>query len=205
MGTGLLRPPRRTRTRYMRKPYRARYPIRLAFSGRVGRGARWIADNCLYCQHLTRSKNRIESLCFLRHNSLLMSILNKHNYITILEPHIQTRNGLRKPDLIIYKNDTAYIIDTQISIDTINTNINYTKKINYYNTTAIIAYAKQITGANRIVFSASCCNWRGIPSALTTQDLIKLGLNKRNIELLSIRVIAGGLDIYRNYCRNGLM
>ena len=138
-------------------------------------------------------------------NSLLMSILNKHNYITILEPHIQTRNGLRKPDLIIYKNDTAYIIDTQISIDTINTDINYTKKTNYYNTTDIIAYAKQITGANRIVFSASCWNWRGIPSALTTQDLLNLGLNKRDIELLSIRVIAGGLDIYRNYCRDGLM
>ena len=58
-----------------------------------------------------------------------MSILNKHNYITILEPHIQTRNGLRKLDLIIYKNDTAYIIDTQISIDTINTDINYTKRL----------------------------------------------------------------------------
>ena len=141
-------------------------------------------------------------------NSLLMSILNKHKYITILEPHIQTRNGLRKPDLIIYKNDTAYIIDTQISIDTKNTDINYTKKTNYYNTTDIIAYAKQITGANRIVFSASCWNCRGIPSATqekTTQDLLKLGLNKRDIELLSIRVIAGGLDIYRNYCRNGLM
>ena len=128
-------------------------------------------------------------------NSLLMSILNKHNYITILEPHIQTRNGLRKPDLIIYKNDNAYIIDTQISIDTKNTDINYTKKTNYYNTTDIIAYAKQITGANRIVFSASCWNWRGIPSALTTQDLLNLGLNKRDIELLSIRVIAGGLNI----------
>ena len=62
-------------------------------------------------------------------NSLLMSILNKHNYNTILEPHIQTRNGLRKPDLIIYKNDTAYIIDTQISIYTINTDINYKKRL----------------------------------------------------------------------------
>ena len=93
-------------------------------------------------------------------NSLLMSILNKHKYITILEPHIQTRNGLRKPDLIIYKNDTAYIIDTQISIDTKNTDINNTKKTNYYNTTDNIAYTKQITGANRILFSASYWNWR---------------------------------------------
>ena len=79
-----------------------------------------------------------------------MSILNKHKYITILELHIQTRNGLRKPDLIICKNDTAYIIDTQISIDTINTDINYIKKTNYYNITDIIAYAKQLTGTEII-------------------------------------------------------
>ena len=66
--------------------------------------------------------------------------------------------GLSKPDLIIYKNDTAYIIDTEISIDTINTDIHYIKRTNFYNTTDIIAYTKQITGAN----------WRFIPSALTT-------------------------------------
>ena len=63
-------------------------------------------------------------------NSLLRSILNKHNYITIITTHPNS-NGLRKPDLIIYKNDTVYIIDTQISIDTIHIDINYTKKTNY--------------------------------------------------------------------------
>ena len=75
--------------------------------------------------------------------SILISIyLNIDNDITILEPYIQTRNGLRKTDLIIYNNDTAYLLDTQLSIDTINTEINYIKKTNYYNTTDIIAYAK---------------------------------------------------------------
>ena len=106
---------------------------------------------------------------------------------------------------ILYYLYNILSIDTQIAIDTINTDINYTKKTNYYITTDIIAYAKKITGANRTLFSASCWNWRGIHSALTTQYLLNLGLNKRDIELLSIRVIAGGLDIYRNYCRSGLL
>ena len=61
-------------------------------------------------------------------NNLLILLLNKQNYITIHEPHIQTRNGLRKPDIITYKNDTAYIIDTHISIDTIDTDTNYIQK-----------------------------------------------------------------------------
>ena len=88
-----------------------------------------------------------------------MSIINKHKYITIQEPHIQTYNSIHKPELIIYINCTAYIIDTQISIYTIITDINLTIKTNYYNTTDIIAYAKLISGANRILFSASCWNW----------------------------------------------
>ena len=91
-------------------------------------------------------------------NSLLISILNNHNYFTILEPNIKTLNRIRKPDLIIYLYNTAYLIDTQISIETINTDINYTIKTNYYNTTDIIAYDKKITGANRTLFSESCWN-----------------------------------------------
>ena len=139
-------------------------------------------------------------------NNLLILLLNKQNYITILEPHIQTSNGLRKPDIITYTNDIAYIIDTQISIDTIYiskyTDTNYIQKTDYYNNTYIIAYVKKITGANYIFTSASYCNWCGIPSVLTTNYLQQLCLSKRDIEKLSICVIAGGLDIYRNYCHN---
>ena len=91
-------------------------------------------------------------------NNLLILLLNKQNYITIHEPHIQTSNGLRKPGIITYKNDTAYIIDTQISIDTIYTDTNYIQKTNYYNKTDIIAYVKQITGSKYIFVSASCWN-----------------------------------------------
>ena len=50
-----------------------------------------------------------------------MSILNKHNYITILEPH--------NPDSIIYNNNIVYIIDIDISKDTINTNTNTSKRL----------------------------------------------------------------------------
>ena len=165
------------------------------------------------CNYKYDCLNRIMQTCnynynnrIHRHNyvnNLLIILLTTQNYITILELHIQTRNGLCKPDIITYKNDSSYIIDIQISIDTIDTDISYIQKTNYYNKTDIIAYVKQITGAKYIFINASCRNWRGIPSALTTSDLLQLGLSKRDIELLSIRVIAG--DIYRSYCRNGLI
>ena len=47
-------------------------------------------------------------------NNMLMTLLNKHKYRTITEPNIRTTEGLRKPDLQVYRNDTFYIIDTQI-------------------------------------------------------------------------------------------
>ena len=140
-------------------------------------------------------------------NKLLIQYLNKHNYITILEPYIRTTNGLRKPDILTYKinSDTAYIIDTQISTDTIDIDANYIQKTHYYNTPDITAYSKRVTNRTKAVFSSSCWNWRGVPSTLSANDLLAIGLTKKEIEMLSIRTLDGGLDLYRNYCRHGLM
>lgn len=52
-------------------PCLALYPSRRALSGLVGRGARWRLDSWRYCQQRTRSRKRITSDCFLRHNSCI--------------------------------------------------------------------------------------------------------------------------------------
>ena len=103
--------------------------------------------NYKYLNHIMQTCNYNYNNRIHRHNyvnNLLILLLNKHNYITIHKQHIQTCNGLRKPDIIIYINDTTYIIDTQISIDSIYTDTNYIQKTNYYNKTDILAYVKQI-------------------------------------------------------------
>ena len=137
-------------------------------------------------------------------NNMLMTILNKHKYRTITEPNIRTPEGLRKPDLLAYRNDTVYIIDTQISHDNTNTDNNYKTKTDYYIKTEILDYAKQLTDVKQAKVSALCWNWQGTPSSQTTKDLIELGLSKRDISLLNIRVITGSLNTYRKYCYLGL-
>ena len=114
-------------------------------------------------------------------NKLLIQYLNKHNSITILEPYIRTTNGLRKPDILTYKinTDTAYIIDTQISTDPIDIDANYVQKTSYYNTPDITAYAKRVTNRTKVVFSSSCWNWRSVPSTLSANDLLTIGLTKK--------------------------
>ena len=78
------------------------------------------------CNYNYRNRiNRYNNL-----NNLLIQYLNKHNYITILEPYICKTNGLRKPDILTYKinSDTAYIIHTQISTYAIDIGANYIQK-----------------------------------------------------------------------------
>ena len=74
-----------------------------------------------------------------------------------------------------------------------------------YNTPDITAYAKRVTNRANVVFSLSCRNWRVVTSTLSAKDLLAIGLTKKEIEMLSIRTLTGRLDLYRNYCRHGLM
>ena len=71
-----------------------------------------------------------------RHNYVIhisITLLNKYKFKTILELNILTQLGLRKLDLLVYINDIVYIIDTQISNETINTDTKYRHKTDYYN------------------------------------------------------------------------
>ena len=113
--------------------------------------------------------------------------MNKHNYITIPEPYIRTTNGLRKPDILTYKinSDSAYIIDTQISTDTRHWCKLHTENI-------LLQYprykclCKRVTNRTKVVFSSSCRNWRGVSSTLSANDLLAIGLTKKEIEILRI-------------------
>ena len=144
-----------------------------------------------YLNHILQTCNYNYNSIIHRHNyinKLIIQFLNKHNYITILEPYIRTTNGLRKPDILTYKinSDSAYIIDTQISTDTIDIDANYTQKTSYYNTPDISAYAKCVTNRTKIVFISSCRNWRGVSSTLSVNDFLTIGLTKKEIEILRI-------------------
>ena len=138
-------------------------------------------------------------------NDLLITLLNKYTFKTILEPHIRTKLGLRKPHLLVYRNYIVYIIDTQISTNTIYTDTNYRHKNDYYNKPEILSYAKQLTDAKQAKLSASCWNGHGITSSLMSKDLYLLGLRKNDITLFIIRVMTGSINSYRKYCCNGLL
>ena len=63
-------------------------------------------QTCNYNCNNRKHRHMLYKLYNYVHN-LLMLLLNKHNYITILEAHMQTRNELPKPAIITRMNDTV--------------------------------------------------------------------------------------------------
>ena len=71
-------------------------------------------------------------------------------------------------------------------LQTLDIDANYIQKTSYYNTPDISAYAKRVTNRTKFVFNSSCRNWRGVPSTLSANDLLAIGLTKKEIEILRI-------------------
>ena len=71
-------------------------------------------------------------------------------------------------------------------LQTLDIDADYIQKTSYYNTPDISAYAKRVTNRTKVVFSSSCKNWRGVPSTHSANDLLAIGLTKKEIEILRI-------------------
>ena len=62
---------------------------------------------------------------------LTNGLLEKQGYSSIAEPVIKTRQGIRKPDLVAWKDEQAWVIDGIICSD--NADVDYFQaKANYY-------------------------------------------------------------------------
>ena len=87
--------------------------------------------------------------------------------------------SLRKPDLIGVRNGVAVLIDSQVVSDGADLNeLHYQKKAYY-------EYVKICTAT---------LSWRGIWSSQSLSGLSDLGaIGKRDIKVLSSRVVIGGL------------
>ena len=71
---------------------------------------------------------RLKRMPLLRNDYTIIQTLQMFKFKTILAPHIRTELGLRKPELLAYRNYIIYSIVTQISIDTIVTDTKYRHK-----------------------------------------------------------------------------
>ncbi|RXG59364.1 Retrovirus-related Pol polyprotein from type-1 retrotransposable element R2 [Armadillidium vulgare] len=66
----------------------------------------------------------------------LMTALEKKGYNALLEPTIPTEAGIQRPDLVVWKTNAEWVIDTTVTSDDYGANINivYQRKCSYCNT-----------------------------------------------------------------------
>ena len=145
-----------------------------------------------YCtlHHILQKCPRTHEFRIKRHdrvNKLLTDLLQKVGYRVFQEQHFKTTSGIKKPDVIATRNKMTYVIDTQICSDSIDPDVRYEDKRKKYDIPEIRTQTKILTKATNIEFAGCILNWRGTPSRKTVSLLLKLGLSKRDIELMSIR------------------
>ena len=139
-----------------------------------------------------------------RHDKVLNLVLTKLSdlgYTTLKEPHISTPEGLRKPDILMWKTDeVSLVLDVQVTSDANVASLGdlHARKIAKYDNPSIKAFGFTKSGVIPRI-SAVTINWRGIIARDTSRLLKELGFNNKDLNLLGVRALAGGLSIYSNY------
>jgi len=118
-----------------------------------------------------------------------------------VEPHIQTKAGLRKPDLIFKTHDKAIVMDCQIVSDVYDLNEEHAKKSRIYNYPEIRTEVAKLlkVDPNKITFTSCTFNWRGALATGCLSDIMNCGILAKDLRKLSMRVVEGGFDSLMTY------
>ena len=125
-------------------------------------------------------------------------ILSRLKYEVLVEPHIETAAGLRKPDLVAYApGKPTTVLDAAITSDMYDDpDTPHQGKVDKYNTLEIKRKVEQLTGSEP-GFSSVTISWRGIFSPASASDLRDLGFTQADLGLLAAIAVEQGAIIHR--------
>lgn len=151
--------------------------------------------------HIMQICERTHEVRIKRHNavaSYLQRSLQK-NYQVYKEPHIQSANGLRKPDLVaINTNNEALVIDAQVIGEQSNLDEAHHRKSEYYK--QIDADIKKHFNVSKITYTSATISCRGIWSSKSATHLRKLNVIRTGeLKILSTRALVGGYAAFTRF------
>ena len=153
--------------------------------------------------HIVQTCGRTHGARVKRHDRVLAETAkaaSKLGYTTLLEPHITTSEGMRKPDLVLFSEErkTAAVVDVTICSDNIEVNRAHFNKVETYERhPEITQYVQAISGGLTPFYSAVAINWRGAISPQSACDLVTLGFNKQTLRLLSVITVEQSAVMHR--------
>ena len=142
---------------------------------------------------------------------ILVQMLEKKGWTVVVEPNIRTQAGLRKPDVVIYRqgpiSPEKWVIDVQIAADAgyyEDPDTPHYNKVNYYSSNPDVeeAVKNEFGPVLSARFSACVFSWRGFPAPASLRDMQLWGLSRCNIETLCQIVVEQGVKLYQVYRSN---
>lgn len=129
-------------------------------------------------------------------------MLLKSSWSVLVEPAIPTPEGIRRPDIIVWNADKAYVIDVTIVADNADMYVAHELKVAYYNKPHVTSWVSHVSGRSSIVYSSVAFNWRGALAPPSYELLHSdLKITKRNITLLSVIVLERSFHIWLTFKR----
>lgn len=107
------------------------------------------------------------------------------------EPHFNTVEGLRKPDLILIRRDTTYVLDVQIVHGGDMSRDNRMKSDKYKNVAGLSNMIERRCGTSEIIYEAITISYKGIFYKDTANLLRKLGVSQERMFMLSTSILRG--------------
>ena len=110
------------------------------------------------------------------------------------EPHIATRAGIRKPDLVAAKDNRVCVIDSQVVSGQQPLGDAHRRKVaKYAEDLDVCCAVRSWRGKYRdkVEFSTCTVSWRGIWSSASTDFLMGLGMSRRLLGGITTRIMQG--------------
>ena len=152
--------------------------------------------------HVLQTCPRTHGPRVARHDRILSEVekvFTRLGYNTMVEPHFNTEQGLRKPDLLVWGEGKAcFILDVAVSADNLpDPDTRHWDKVRYYSQYDRLSTGVELITGMRPEFSSVTLNWRGIFSPRSASDLRSLGFTRRDIGLLAAITVEQGAVIHR--------
>jgi hypothetical protein len=176
---------------------------------RTSRGREAKDRHCRAGCNAIETGNHVMQLCFRTHavrvkrhdavvNFLARTFRNK-GYVVLIEPKYRTPSGLKKPDLVVTRDDATQVIDVGVCGDSIDLDHAHRGKVRKYSSPELVDCIKQSIATQKVQFTAAIINWRGVWAPTSSSSLRGLGVSKEHLMLISTQVLIGSLAIFGRY------
>ena len=141
-----------------------------------------------------------------RHDDILRFVAGRcrqNGYTVLEEPRLRFATTFRKPDLVLWRDGQAYILDVQVTSDQFPLVGPHMNKVSKYDHPEIISQVQALSGCADVEVSSVTISWRGCWSVHSSKMLERLGLSCTNLRIAVIKTLTWTHTIFKLWGKHG--